>query len=830
MRPFRLLAALLALAAAPAVMAQSQTPRAFTPRDLAELERVGETRVSPDGRWAAYGLRTTDYQANRGVNHLYLADLRSGAAPRRLAASAGGASSPRWSADGGLYFLSSRSGSSQVWRTDAGGARATQVTRLPLDVQAFRLSPDGRRMAVALAVYPSCARGGSGDEIGCTVQTQKAKGGTKASGLVFDQVFVRHWDTWADGTRNHLFVLPISGTGTPVAIMPGFDGDSPTKPFGDDADFTFSRNGESVIFTARLAGRTEPWSTNFDLWQAPADGSRPPVNLTAANPAWDAAPAVSPDGRSLAWLAMDRPGFEADQFDIMIRDLATGRVREVTGAWDRSPDHIAWSPDGRTLYASAGDVGQTRIFAVDAATGRVAPLTGQGQVTGMDVGPDGLVYTQASLAGPAQLYRVGFDGTGRTQLTRHNAERLRGVQLGEFEQFSFPGWNGERVHGYVMKPAGYREGQRYPVAFLIHGGPQSSFGNAWSYRWNPQTYAGAGYGVVFIDFHGSTGYGQAFTDSITGHWGDRPLEDLQKGWAAALSRYPWLDGERACALGASYGGYMTNWIAGVWPDPWRCLVTHAGIYDTRSMGAATEELWFTEWEFGGTPWDNPEAYERFNPRNHVQNWRTPMLVTQGERDFRVIGEQSLAAFNTLQRRGIDSRLVWFPDENHWILKPQNSVQWHEEVGRWLDRHTGGGGMPGRRGLPPPRGRSGAIRTSTPPTMRQTGMPVEGGAATERLTASTNPAAASEAVFAPAPDLYARPPAGPVQYRCRGGRSFSAVFNAAGARVTAGRITATLPPARGEGQRYSDGSTEFSAGPQPMLSGLPGGPYTGCRPG
>jgi acylaminoacyl-peptidase len=683
----RRLALAFALLAAPMTGAAQEAPRPFTARDLAELERVGEVRVSPDGRHAAYGLRTTDYAANRGVNHLYLADLRGRAQPRRLAASEGGASSPRWSSDGGLYFLSSRGGSSQVWRTDAAGARATQVTRLPIDVQAFRLSPDGRRLAVALAVFPDCGP----DPIACTLERQKTRAANKATGLVFDQTFVRHWDTWADGTRNHLFVVPTTGAGTPAPVMRGFDGDSPTKPFGDDADFVWTGDGRSLIFTARLAGRTEPWSTNFDLWRVAADGTGRPENLTAANPAWDAAPTVSPDGRSLAYLAMARPGFEADQYDIMIRDLATGQVREITGAWDRSPDHIAWSPDGRTLYASAADVGQTRLFAVDAASGRVTPLTGPGQVTGYDVGPNGIAYAQASLAGPPQLYRVGFDGTGRGQLTQHNVQRLRNLQMGSYEQFSFAGWNGERVYGHVMKPAGYVEGRRYPIAFIIHGGPQSSFGNFWSTRWNPQTYAGAGYGVVFIDFHGSTGYGQAFTDSITNHWGDRPLEDLQKGYAAALARYPWLDESRACALGASYGGYMTNWIAGVWPEPWRCLVTHAGIYDTRSMGAATEELWFTEWEFGGTPWDQPEAYERFNPRNYVGNWRTPMLVTQGERDYRVIGEQSLAAFNTLQRRGIESRLVWFPDENHWILKPQNSVQWHEEVKRWLDRHTATGG-------------------------------------------------------------------------------------------------------------------------------------------
>jgi acylaminoacyl-peptidase len=373
---------------------------------------------------------------------------------------------------------------------------------------------------------------------------------------------------------------------------------------------------------------------------------------------------------------------------VILMDLATGRRRSITEEWDRSPDHINWSPDGRTIYASAQDIGQTRLFALDAATGRPTPLTGEGRVTAMDVGPNGLAYVHDDFDSPAQLFRMGPDGTGLTQLTRHNADKLRGKRLGQAEQFSFAGWNGERVYGYVVRPPNLRPGQKVPVAFLIHGGPQGSFGNQFHYRWNPQTYVGRGYAVVMIDFHGSTGYGQAFTDAISQHWGDRPLEDLQKGWAAALARYPYLDGRRACALGGSYGGYMTNWIAGVWNQPWDCLVTHAGIYDTRSMAAATEELWFTEWEFGGSPADNPGAHEQFNPVHHVRNWRTPMLVTQGERDFRVIGEQSLATFNTLQRQGVPSRMVWFPDENHWILKPQNSVQWHDEVEAWLDRWTG----------------------------------------------------------------------------------------------------------------------------------------------
>ena len=267
------------------------------------------------------------------------------------------------------------------------------------------------------------------------------------------------------------------------------------------------------------------------------------------------------------------------------------------------------------------------------------------------------------------------------------------VAFGDYEQFSFPGWNGQTVHGYVVKPFNYQEGRKYPVAFLIHGGPQGSFGNGWSYRWNPQTYAGQGYAVVMIDFHGSTGYGQAFTDAISGSWGSKPLEDLRKGWAAAQQQYPFLDGDKACALGASYGGYMTNWIAGNWfqadgSAPFKCLVTHNGVFDTRSMGLVTEELWFTEWEFGGTVAANPQAYEQYNPARHIHRWKTPMLVVAGQNDFRVPIDQSLSAFTALQRAGIESKLLYFPDENHWVLKPANSVLWHDTVNAWLKQHIG----------------------------------------------------------------------------------------------------------------------------------------------
>jgi dipeptidyl aminopeptidase/acylaminoacyl peptidase len=357
----------------------------------------------------------------------------------------------------------------------------------------------------------------------------------------------------------------------------------------------------------------------------------------------------------------------------------------VAPGWDRSAEALAWSASGRTLYALADDLGQRRLFAVDVKSGKATALTGDGTVNAFDAGAHVLAYSRDDLRSPAQLFRIAPGGGKPVALTRHNESRLAGVALGDFEQFSFKGAGDDTVHGYVMKPAGFKAGRKYPVAFIVHGGPQGSMGNHWHYRWNPQTYAGAGYAVVFIDFHGSTGYGQAFTDSISRDWGGKPLEDLQKGWAAALARFDFLDGGRACALGASYGGYMVFWIAGQWPEAFRCLVSHDGVFDMRMMGYSTEELWFTEWENGGTPFERPEAFERFNPVTHVSKWKAPMLVIHGGLDYRIPDTQGIAAFTALQRRGIASQLLHFPDENHWVLKPHNSLQWHRTVEDWLDR-------------------------------------------------------------------------------------------------------------------------------------------------
>jgi len=642
--------------------------------------------VSPDGKWVVYSVTTTDVAANRRAGALYLLSLDGEGEPQRLAINEGGANTARWGADGQLYFLSSRSGSSQVWVSADQGATATQVTDLPTDVNAYRVNAAGDAVAVSLAVYPDAA------DLTASVAGAKAEGEKKATGQVYDRMFVRHWDTWNDHTQNHLFVQSIGAdgkaAGDPVWVTKGFDGDTPSKPFGDEGEFTFAPDGRSLVFSARQAGNSEPWSTNFDLYSVAVDAPGQLTNLTDDNDAWDTGPVFSPDGRTLAYRAMARPGFEADKFAIFLRDVATGQTRQIAANWDRSADTLQWSKDGNTLYTTAGDVGQTKLFAIDTRNGAVVPITGEGHVSAFAQTPSGFVFAQDTLTRPSELFVKTFRGRETPRRITNVNPQLDDKAFGEAEQFSFPGWNNETVHGYVIKPAGYVEGRKYPVAFLIHGGPQGSFGNSWSYRWNPGTYAGAGYAVVMIDFHGSTGYGQGFTDAISQHWGDRPLEDLQKGWAFAQQKYGFLDSQNACALGASYGGYMINWIAGQWPDAFKCLVNHDGVFDIRGMGYATEELWFTEWEYGGTPWENPEGYERFNPVHHVDKWKTPMMVVQGDLDFRIPTAQGLSTFTALQRRGIESRLVVFPNENHWVLKPANSLQWHDEVFGWLDKHIG----------------------------------------------------------------------------------------------------------------------------------------------
>jgi len=677
------------LAVSLTLMSLQVLARPFTANDLVMLDRVSEPRLAPDGRSVAFTLRQTDFEGNRGLKSIWKLDLTDKAAqPQRLTATGSNAWSARWSPDGKtLYFLSNRSGSDQVWSLATGLGEARQVTHLPMDVGSYRLAPDGKRLALSLAVFTDCA------DLACTKQRLADRTASKESGMVYDRLFVRHWDMWSDGTRLQLFIADLAADGTvsaePRLLTRNIDGDVPSKPDGDESEYAFAPDSKSVYFDVRIAGTSEPWSTNFDVYGVPVDGSAPPRNLTADNIAWDGYPLPSADGRKLFYLAMKRPQHESDRFGIMELDLATGARREIDPNWDRSPGPLQLSADGKTLYTLADDVGEHPLFAIDIATGRATKVAAGGNVSDFSRAGTVTVIARDSFKSPGELYLVGHGSEQR--LTDLNAARLKDVGFGDFEAFTFKGWNGDTVHGYVVKPVGFEPGHKYPVAFVIHGGPQGSSTNEFHYRWNPQTYAGAGFAVVEVDFHGSTGYGQAFTDAISGHWGDRPLEDLQKGWAAALAQFPFLAADRACALGASYGGFMINWIAGNWPTPqsgpWRCLISHDGVFDARMMYYATEELWFEEVEQGGTPWQQPQNYERFNPMTHVGDWKVPMLIIHSAKDYRIPLSQGLGAFTALQRRGVPSQFLTFPDENHWVLKPRNSLEWHRTVEAWLKKWT-----------------------------------------------------------------------------------------------------------------------------------------------
>jgi dipeptidyl aminopeptidase/acylaminoacyl peptidase len=678
MRP-AMLSLLIALLAA---LLPAADTHPFSIHDMLAMDRISDWQVSPDGKRVVFAVSVTDKEANQRRSDLYLSGL-DGSGLRQLTTDPASDTQPRWSADGkSIFFISSRSGSPQVWRLPVDGGEAQSVTKLPLGVDALRVSPDGTYLLFSLAVFP-------GKSVEETKQILDEKAKTKSSGMIYDQLFVRHWDTWEDGTRNHLFAYPLPA-GPALDLMPDMIADCPSKPFGGTEEFGISPDGKTIVFTAKDVGREEAWSTNFDLFMVPRDASAAPRKMTS-NPAWDAQPLFSPDGRTLAYLSMSRAGYEADRFDIVLRDWAGGSERKIvlrandSPRGDRSPSELAWSADGKELLCTADNLGQHSILAVNIATGTSRTVVEQGTSGSPQALTDGgLLFGMHSLLGPTELYTASRDGKQVHRVTRINDARVAAAKFGKPEQFTFTGAKGDLVYGYIVYPVDFDLAKKYPVAFLIHGGPQGMFGNDFHYRWNPQAYAGAGYAAVMIDFHGSTGYGQAFTDAVNNDWGGAPFEDLMKGLDFALQKYPFLDKDRMGALGASYGGYMINWIAGH-TDRFRTLVCHDGNLDEHTAYYNTEELWFAEWEHGGPAYKNPTAYTKDSPLGSAQNWNTPMLVIHGGKDYRVVDIEGISTFTLLQRKGIPSKLLYFPDENHWVLKPANSIQWHETVIAWLNQ-------------------------------------------------------------------------------------------------------------------------------------------------
>lgn len=665
-----LLLALPALAAA----------KGLTIDDMLAMQRLSDPAVSPDGKWVAYVVRDTDLDANRGRLDVWLQATDGTGEPKRLTSSTQNDSDPAWSSDGKwVYFLSSRGGSAQVWRIAPTGGEAEQVTKLPTDVGGFKLFPDGKRLALVIDVWPQAK------SLADSVKRDDAEAKKKSKARVYTELLYRHWDTWEDGKFTHLFVWDPNKADFATDLTPGLDTDVPPGPFGGMDQIAIAPDGKTLAYVARMGGREQAWTTNTDVFLVPASGGKA-TNLTASNKAYDFAPTYSPDGKSIAVLAMSRPGFEADRQRITVYDAAGGKSKVLAEAWDRSADSLAWSADGKTIYTTADDVGNRKLFAVPVAGGDVKALTDKGTVAGVAVARDRLVILKDTLVQPDELFTLKADGSGLTQISHFNDARNKLIAWGGYEQFSFKGAKGDTVYGFVVKPANWDGKSKVPVAFLIHGGPQGSFGDHFHYRWNPEVFAGHGYAAVMIDFHGSTGYGQAFTDAISGDWGGAPYEDLMKGLDAAVAKYSWLDNSRVAALGASYGGYMINWLQGH-TDRFKALVCHDGIFDTRMGYYDTEEIWFPEWEHKGVPWEKKDEFEKPNPAEFVKDWKTPELVIHGALDYRIPESHGMAAFTALQRRNVPSKFIEFPDENHWVLKPANSKLWHDEVLAWIDKWT-----------------------------------------------------------------------------------------------------------------------------------------------
>jgi dipeptidyl aminopeptidase/acylaminoacyl peptidase len=647
----------------------------LTVEKLNSFNQLHDVKVSPDGQYLVYGLKKGQ---EKGSNHLWLKEISSGKTTQ-LTSNKASEHNVIWTTDSkGLYFVSGRSGSSQIWYLPLTGGEARQITDLALDVEAFKISKDGKTLALSMTVKPGCS------DFQCSLDAFAAQKAKKHNTRAYDQLMVRHWDTWKTPFYSHLFIANLE-QGKRVTSAKDVINDWATD-FAGMGQVAFNPDNKSLVFSAKAPAKDNAWSTNYDLYQVDLT-SLAMTNLTEDNKAWDAKPVFSPDGRFLAYTAMKTPGYESDKFTIYTKDLKTGTVNEVAPLWDRSVSSFTFGSDSRTLFVIAQDLGQKSIFEVSPQFGDVRTIYNTGYAGDLQVVNNKVYFTRHTLGAPKDIFVINKDGYGLEQLTQVNKDKLAGIKLGDYQQFTFKGWNNEDVHGYWIKPANFEQGKQYPMAFLVHGGPQGSFGNMFHYRWNAQLWAAQGYGVVMIDFHGSIGYGQAFTDSISRDWGGKPLEDLQKGFAYITEQQDWLSADNACALGASYGGYMMNWIAGNWNDGFNCLVNHAGLFDMRSFYNTTEELFFPEHDMGGPVFEGSEDYNKFNPAAFVNNWKTPMLVIQGELDYRVPYAQSLGAFTTLQRKGIDSRLVMFPDEDHHIRNADNLVEWYREIFVWLEKYT-----------------------------------------------------------------------------------------------------------------------------------------------
>ena len=714
----------LLCAALSGIPTQAQAKHPFSFEDMMGLKRVAEPVPSPDGKWVLFSAVDVNLEANTKTPHVWIVPLAGG--QERQIIKGQDSDRPRWAPDGKHFaFVSSKEGGSQIWIADFDVASGTvtgvhKLTSIATEADGELWSPDGKNIAFTSRVYPECV-GSPSEQEACNKQKIEEIAKSKLKALIFTRLLYRHWNAFQAGKRSHIFVVPALPTGTAVAgqlpesprdLTPG-DYDAPQFTLGGQDMYAFSPDGREICYTSNH-DKVEAISTNNDLWIVPLSGG-PTKNITADDPAADETPVYSPDGKFIAYRAQKRPGYESDRWRLMLFDRKGLRKKNLTEDFDRWIGSFAWAPDSSRIYFSAEDAGEAPIYSLLLTNAGRNELA-RGYNDDLAATPDGkvLLFTRMSIQAPNEIHLVRSDGSwlkdkravvgcrpdysegedkqscvrfvknSAVQLSDLNKDILSQVAMSALESFWFTGANNDKVEGFLLKPPDFDPNKKYPVKFLIHGGPEGAWGDGWSYRWNPELFAANGYVVVMINFHGSRGYGQKFIDAINGDWGGAPFEDLMKGLDYAEQHYPFIDKDRECALGASYGGYMANWILGH-TNRFKCIVSHDGMFNTASAWGTTEELWFNEWEFKGTPYANRELYRKWSPHLSATSFKTPTLVVHGQLDYRLDVSEGYQLFTTLQRLDIPSKMLYFPDEGHWVLKPQNSGLWYQMVNGWVDQ-------------------------------------------------------------------------------------------------------------------------------------------------
>jgi dipeptidyl aminopeptidase/acylaminoacyl peptidase len=657
-------------------VAEAKRPMTF--HDLMKVQRISDPQVSPDGRWIAYVQGAVDFEANKVVKHIWLIRAEGGD-PKQLTTGEGSDSRPRWSPDSeSIAFISARGGKSQVWIIPVHGGEARQLTSISTEADGVTWAKKGDALLFTSQVYPDCA------DDACNKKRLEDAEKSKVKARLIDELLFRHWDAWREGKYAHLFTVSAQG-GTPRDLTPGAV-DSPTWFLDAPDGYDISPDGTEVCFTSNRSGGSRiAWTTNNDLFLVSAQGGEA-RNITKDNPGSDASPQYSPDGRYIAYTSQARDGYESDLLRLRVYDRQTGSVKDLTTGFDQWVSSFAWAPDSDTIYFTAPERSQQPVFKTSVSKPKVEKVLG-GMNDDLQVTPDGnsLVLTRSSLTQPAEIYQVAASAGTPRQLTHTNDSLIAELDLNPAESVATQGALGAEIQSLLVKPPAFDANKEYPAIVLVHGGPQGAWEDAWSYRWNAQMFASHGYVVIMTNFHGSTGYGQKFVEQISGDWGGACYQDIMMA-TDYLENLPYVDKNHVGAAGASFGGYMINWFAGH-THRFKALVSHDGVYDSRSMYGETEEIWFDEWEHQGPPWTKREAYEKSSPSNHVQDIQTPMLLVHGALDFRIPEGQAIQLFTSLRRRGVPSRLLYFPDEGHWVLKPQNSQLWYKTVLGWLDRYV-----------------------------------------------------------------------------------------------------------------------------------------------